>query len=205
MLAIFLDTETNGLNPFKQTVLEIAFQIIDLSTGEEMAAFSSFCKVTPEEWERSDPESLKINGITWEQSQSGLRKEEIAHQILSLFSSLSLSRKNAVFICQNPSFDRAFFSQIIPPEEQEKRFLPYHWLDLASMYWAKAMELGKRDHDRLPWKTGLSKDRIAASLSLPPENKPHKAMNGVNHLLLCYKTIVGFFNAPAAQNASRSS
>ena len=34
MLGIFLDTETNGLNPFVHSVLEIAFKIINLSNGK---------------------------------------------------------------------------------------------------------------------------------------------------------------------------
>jgi DNA polymerase-3 subunit epsilon/oligoribonuclease len=33
----------------------------------------------------------------------------------------------------------------------------------------------------------LSKDAIAARLGLPPEEKPHRALNGVAHLLACYR------------------
>ena len=39
---------------------------------------------------------------------------------------------------------------------------------------------------------GFSKDKIAKSLNLPEEKKPHKAMRGVDHLLLCYEKTVGF-------------
>ncbi|MDE3048090.1 MAG: hypothetical protein KGI83_07075, partial [Verrucomicrobiota bacterium] len=44
----------------------------------------------------------------------------------------------------------------------------------------------------LPWETGFSKDLIAQQYALPGEEKPHRAMNGVRHLLLCYQAVVGF-------------
>ncbi|EKE08172.1 MAG: hypothetical protein ACD_17C00306G0003 [uncultured bacterium] len=71
---------------------------------------------------------------------------------------------------------------------------PYHWLDLASMYWAIAMKKATQNQGPLPWVTGVSKDQIAAQYRLPEEKKPHRAMNGVEHLLLCYEAIVGFPN-----------
>ena len=39
MLGIFLDTETNGLNILRHRVLEIAFKIVDILTGEEIDAY----------------------------------------------------------------------------------------------------------------------------------------------------------------------
>ena len=59
------------------------------------------------------------------------------------------------------------------------------------MYWA--MHIHK---EPFPWETGVSKDKISRAYNLDPEAKPHRAMNGVNHLLLCYEAVVGY---PAAQ------
>ena len=101
-------------------------------------------------------------------------------------------RKKAVFICQNPSFDRGFFSQLIDPDTQEDLNWPYHWLDLASMYWAISMDKAKKQNCPFPWETGISKDLIASHYNLPAEDKPHRAMNGVDHLLICYEAVVGF-------------
>lgn len=192
MLGIFLDTETNGLNPLKHHILEIAFKIVDVLTGEVKAQFQSVIAVTPEEWQKSDPESLKVNGFTWEESQKGVPAGFVAKNIQTLFSQYGIKRGEAVFICQNPSFDRAFFCELINPDLQESLLWPYHWLDLASMYWAKSMETGKSNPERFPWVTGVSKDKIATASSLPGEAKPHRAMQGVEHLLLCYQTVVGF-------------
>ena len=193
MLGIFLDTETNGLNAFKHKVIEIAFKIIDLETSLLIDQYESIVFQTQEEWKKSDPESLQINGFQWEDVSSGKTKEIIAQEIQDCFTKNGIKRGSAVFICQNPSFDRAFFSQFIDADLQEKKLWPYHWLDLASMYWAASL-LKKKEtpSTEYPWKTGLSKDIIAKSYNLPPEKKPHKAMNGVDHLIVCYKTVIGF-------------
>lgn len=195
MLAIFLDTETNGLNAGRHRILEIAFQLLDVSTGEVKDRFHALIAQSPEDWKQSDPESLKVTGFTWEEVSKGQKKESVAAAIKEFFARWGLKRGGAVFICQNPSFDRAFFSQLIDPETQERLLWPYHWLDLASMFWNESVQRGKKDPKFFPWNTGISKDKIAAAYQLKTEDKPHRAMNGVNHLILCYAAVVGFPNA----------
>lgn len=192
MLGIFLDTETNGLNPQKHKVIELAYKILDVNSGELKEEFQSIITVTPEEWSKSDPSSLEVNGFKWEEVSKGRKPSEVSQEIINNFKRLQIKRGAAVFICQNPSFDRAFFSQLIDADTQEMLQWPYHWLDLASMYWAESIRLGKTVPERFPWNTGFSKDKIAAVYLLPPEAKPHRAMNGVRHLLLCYDAIISF-------------
>lgn len=188
MLGIFLDSETNGLNIQKHRIIEIAYKIIDLETGKLIDAFETPLFVSFEEWKNSDPLSLKVTGVTWKDLEDGMKMDKVAHSIKNSFKRCGIERGKAVFICQNPSFDRPFFSQIVDADTQEKLRWPYHWLDLASMYWMKYI----RDHLEIPLEAAISKNEIAKSLGLPPESNPHKAMNGVNHLLLCYEAIVGF-------------
>ncbi len=191
MLGIFLDTEANGLNFQKHRIIEIAFQIIDVFTGELKDCFHSVVSVSHEEWNRSDLESLQVNGFKWEEVSQGVPPSVVGETIRSIFRKNGIKRGEAVFICQNPSFDRVFFSQLVDPDTQEKLLWPYHWLDLASMYWAEAIKNGKEGIAKYPWETGYSKDKIALAYNLPKEAHPHRAMNGVNHLLLCYKAVVG--------------
>lgn len=195
MLGIFLDTETNGLNAHIHKVLEIAFKIVDLRTGERKADYQTIVQLPFEAWEKSDPESLRINGFTWEKLKNGRSPRHAAQEIIDLFTQWNIRRKLAVFICQNPSFDRAFFSQLIDPSTQELLSWPYHWLDLASMFWAVSMDQARKGQGPPPWEIHLSKDAIADHYLLPPEEKPHRAMNGVSHLLLCYQAVVGFFTS----------
>ncbi len=192
MLGIFLDSETNGLNAMKHRIIEIAFKIIDVKTGEVKDQFQSLVAATYQEWEKSDPASLQVNGFSWVEVSQAPPPKTVAENILTLFKKHDIKRGEAVFICQNPSFDRIYFSQLIDVDTQEKLLWPYHWLDLASMYWAEAIRKTKLNEGKYPWETGCSKDKIAVALQLPKEEKPHRAMNGVNHLLLCYKSIVGF-------------
>lgn len=195
MLGIFLDTETNGLNPKKHRVLEVAFKILDVMDGRVLETFESLIAITPEEWQKSDPSSLQVNGFTWNEVAQGISPLEVGEKICELFAKQGIRRLEAVFICQNPSFDRVFFSQLVDTDVQEKLLWPYHWLDLASMYWAEAMKRGASGTGPFPWETGYSKDKIANAHNLPREKQPHRAMNGVNHLLLCYQAVVGFPNA----------
>jgi oligoribonuclease len=192
MLGIFLDQETSGLDSTRHVVLEIAFRILDLSTGEEKASYSQVVWHSEEEWKKRDPTSISVNGFTWEEVEKGKPKEVVAEEIKKIFKSCPIQRGTSVFICQNPSFDRAFFSGIIDAYTQEKLFWPYHWLDFASMYWALEIEKCKTSHAPIPDELRLSKDKIAKSLGLQSEERPHKAMQGVDHLLLCYKKVVGF-------------
>ena len=55
VLGIFLDSETNGLNILKHKMIEIAFKILDISTGDTVDAFHSVIAITSEDWEKSDP------------------------------------------------------------------------------------------------------------------------------------------------------
>lgn len=188
MLGIFLDTETNGLNTKKHKIIEIAYQIINVQNGVCVESFETLVSHPYEEWKKSDPSSLKVNGFSWSDTKDGMSPEKAAEEIKASFARAGVTRGKAVFICQNPSFDRAFFNQLIDADTQEQLNWPYHWLDLASMYWMSCLSQG----NPAPWETGVSKNKIAAAYNLPPEATPHKAMNGVDHLLLCYRAVVGF-------------
>ena len=192
MLGVFLDTETNGLNSQVHKILELAYKIVRLDTGEILSEYQTIIAQSIEAWEKSDRESLRINGFSWEEVSKGSSSRQVSQHIIDAFSQVGVRRKKAVFICQNPSFDRVFFSQLINPDTQELLNWPYHWLDLASMYWALSIEKAKKGEGPLPWDTGFSKDLIASHYQLPTEAKPHRAMNGVSHLLLCYQAVVGF-------------
>lgn len=186
MIGIFLDIESNGLNVFEHHALEIAIKLIDLSSKQTINSYTCIIKQSKDVWAKSDPESLKVNGLTYSMVEKGKPTEIVSQEIINLFKNHHISRDNAVYICQNPSFDRAFFSQLINPNIQEKNNWPYHWLDLASMFWALTLQTYLAKKSLPPWELGISKNKIAASLKLAPEKEPHRAMQGVEHLIECY-------------------
>ncbi len=186
MIGIFLDIESNGLDIQRHRALEIALKFIDLSSQKLVDSFESIIKQPEGIWEKSDPISLKINGFTYEKVLLGKSESEVSQEIQDLFKKHSIKRDRAVYICQNPSFDRSFFSQLINPQIQESNLWPYHWLDLASMFWALQLRKHHLDGDPPPWEQGISKNKIAHFLGLSEEGIPHHAMQGVEHLITCY-------------------
>ncbi|MCI5052214.1 MAG: 3'-5' exonuclease [Simkaniaceae bacterium] len=187
-----MDTETNGLDFRKNRIIEICFIVFDLIKYEEIERYESLVFQSEEVWKDSDPDSLEVNGFNWDMIADAPGEAEVAEEIKEIFKRLNLVRKKAVFICQNPSFDRNFFSQMIPSREQDKMQWPYHWFDFASMFWALSLER----KETLPWKVGFSKDKIAAYYGLPPEQMPHRAINGVLHLIDCYKAAIPKIDLP---------
>lgn len=192
MLAIFLDIETTGLDFFIHRSIDLAFKVIDLTTGVEKFTYQTIVKQPQAVWDKRDPSSIEINGFTWEMLQLGIDEQSIKKEIVQIFSDVGVTRGRAFYICQNPAFDRGFFSQIVDIPTQEQLNWPYHWLDFASMFWALRVKQSIQNHETLPIEINLSKNSIAQFYHLPEETTPHAALNGVNHLILCYQTVIGF-------------
>ena len=203
MLGIFLDLETTGLDPTRHRIIEIGLKVVDVKTQVEIGSFQSIVKQPHEVWEKRDSFSIEVNGFQWADLQQGLEEAEIGHRLVGLFRDWNIQSGRAVFICQNPAFDRSFFAQLIDLYTQERLRWPYHWLDLASMYWAFNVERCLVEGKPLPDEFILSKDEIAKNFNLPPEAKPHRAMNGVDHLILCYKALYSGLPALTANRPVR--
>lgn len=189
MQAIFLDIETTGLDPLRHSPLDIAIKIVDLT---EMALKGEYCstiKVSQKKWLESDPESVKINGYDEKRACSGPDIETVREEVIAFFQKHDVSRGSSFFICQNPAFDRGFFNWIVDVYTQESLQWPYHWLDLASMYWVRYMDRHLDLGTPIPLETSLSKNSIARVYHLPEESTPHTAQNGVDHLIACFEKV----------------
>lgn len=189
MLLAFLDTETTGLDPDRHRALEIALRVIDSQTMHHIVSYETLIRQSPEVWAEADPRSLKIHGLTKEKLLDGKEERVVESELLSILKGCGLEEGKGVFLCQNPSFDRPFFSQLISQTLQEESRFPYHWLDLASMFWASLL-IREPARAQALTENDLSKNRIAAFLGLPPESTPHRAMRGVDHLIACYNRLL---------------
>ena len=192
MQAIFLDIEATGLNPSCHRVIEIAFKIVDLPTGQVKLSYERVVKQPLEVWNKSDPVSLEITRFTWQMVPNRVSEVDVAQELIQLFNEHQILRGKSIYICQNPAFDRTFFTQLIDIPTQERFQWPYHWLDLASMFWALYVQSIHEKRESYPDEFNLSKNAIASRYGLPIETHPHSALNGVDHLLLCYRTVIGF-------------
>ena len=101
MLGVFLDTETSGLDPFVHVPLELAFVIVDLFSGRELAAYETLLQVDNEAWVSRDVNSVAINGLTREELDRGSTRSQAAKEIEGLFSDHHINNDRAFFICQN--------------------------------------------------------------------------------------------------------
>lgn len=191
MLAIFMDIEATGLDCSQHRAIDLALQVVDISSAKRLQGYQTLIKVSEEQWLKSDPESLAINGYTWEEVQKGKEPRVVGQEIITLLSSYNIKRGKSAFVCQNPAFDRGFFAQIIDIYTQEKLAWPYHWLDFASMYWAGIAWQSLEQNNPFPAELNLSKNAIAEKLQLPSEAAPHRALTGVEHLISCYQALIG--------------
>jgi len=190
MRAIFLDIETTGLDPRKHHAIDIAFKIIDFNQKQTLITYQSVIQQDLSAWDKRDLASIEVNGYSFEDIAGGKSREQIAHEIIRVFTHFQIARGNAFFLCQNPSFDRGFFTQIIDVYQQEKLNWPYHWLDLASMFWATVVQKSLKEKGNLPETLNLSKNEIARVFQIPAEENPHRALKGVEHLIQCYEAVL---------------
>lgn len=184
MKIVFMDIETTGLDFDIHVALEIAIVIVDYSNNESRSEYVSCITCDAEDWKRSDLEAFRVNGFNPECLWSGKKCHEVGKEVEIFLIENGVVKDKAFFMCQNPSFDRPFFLQLMSQERMRELNMPYHWLDLASMFWIKYVSSFSVDEVH-----SLSKDSIARYLDIDPESYPHIAINGVNHLIKCYDEI----------------
>jgi oligoribonuclease len=198
MKAVFLDIETTGLDFDRHVAIDIGMIIVDLNDYTYMHEYTSCIRCDESDWWFSDPKALEINGYS-SQFHDKIAQDDwiVSEQIEEFFKAHDIVKGKAFFICQNPSFDKPFFMQLMCHERMVEMNLPYHWLDLASMYWMKYYATFypvPSAHCIIPefaYEISLSKDTIAMHIGIPTEEKPHKAIQGARHLLECYKGLCG--------------
>ena len=182
MRGIFVDLETTGRDASKHVVLDICVAVVDMTSCDNIAQYHSCITCSADDWLRSEPKALQVNGFDESALIQGKSIERVSYELLGFLVNLQLTRYNSFFMCQNPTFDKPFFDKIITLENQENYDMPYHWLDLASMYWIVKGVGNIGD-------INLSKDAIARNIGRPIEEMPHRATNGVRHLIECYKVL----------------
>ena len=187
MKAVFVDIETTGLDFDIHVIVEFAMVCVDLCTNEEVFAYSSCMTLDADDWRKADPKALDVNGFSYPIPYQTKKDWEVGKEIEALLVMHNIKKGQAFFMCQNPSFDRPFFLQLMCQQRIDELEMPYHWLDLASMYWIKVLS-PQLSYEGFKY-ASMSKDCIAHSLGLPPEEKPHRAMNGVRHLISCYEQL----------------
>jgi len=165
---LIVDVETSGLDPARHSIASIgAVEFFNPANQ-----FNEACRIFPGA-EVSD-EALAVNGFTRDDLLS-LDKRPL-DQVARDFFLWAVRIKAHVIAGQNPMFDYGFLRATA---ERFRLHFPFgrRLTDLHSVAYAAMLAAGAEP----PLREGasdLTLDRILAFVGLPPEPKPHLAING---------------------------
>lgn len=128
---VWLDTETTGLDPLENDIIE--FAAVRDDTGESLEM-----KIWPDRPENANPRALEINGYSveaWEEA-GAVTMEEAAPKIAAFLH-------NVILGGQNVSFDEDFIKAALKTHKVETR-IGYHKLDTVTLALVHIRPLGIR-------------------------------------------------------------
>jgi DNA polymerase III epsilon subunit-like protein len=168
---IVLDIETTGLDPRRHSIIEIG--AVDFSNPSNY--FSGKCQI----WSGAevDFQALEINGFTLEEIQD--KKIDSHQELLSSFKNWTELIEDKTIAGQNVDFDISFLI------ESYKRFglnfnLGKRKVDQHSIVFAHFLKR-KIKPSLKEGVSDLSSDVIMNYVGLPPEPRPHRALNGARY------------------------
>lgn len=168
---IVVDAEMSGLSPLKNSIVSLG--AVDFAHPERQ--FYGECRI----WDgaETDPEALAVNGFSEEQCRDINKKSET--ELINEFFIWIQGIPDKTIAGQNVSFDAQFLNQALKRANIEWRF-SFRTLDLHALAYAEHLKEGRE----VPLKfeqSALSLTKILGSLGLPPEPKPHIALNGAKY------------------------
>lgn len=187
--AIFVDTETSGLHPYFNAILQIA------AIRQDGQTFQSYVK--PHEGADINPEALAKNGITTEQMKTFPEASVVAQSFLEFLKPQS---PKIILAGHNVGFDEAFLQKFYQRQRLDKTFnsmVHYHKLDTLPL----AMALKEAG---LIQPTYLSLSGLTKALGVVNENE-HDALGDVKAAKASYEKMLALLKpAPVGQLFSTS-
>lgn len=166
---LVIDAEFTGLDPRAHSIVSIG--AVDFNDPERQ--FYGECRI----WDGAHimPEALAVNGFTEEQVRDP--KKQSLEELAQSFHRWIEQSNDRTLAGQNVALDRDFLNESFRRAGLEFRFA-HRNVDSHSVAYAyfakKGMPLPKKDD----YQSALSLDKILTILGLPPEPKPHIALNG---------------------------
>jgi DNA polymerase III epsilon subunit-like protein len=198
---VFLDTETTGLDPVVNEIVEFAaikrnragkvvatlkIDVRALYANEPPPWAEGLPGFDRETWAEGIQYALKVNGLTLEEvtSEDRADPDEAAVQIADFL-------KNCTLIGQNPSFDVEFLKQMMLRSKVKEMWygkvrpvrLPYHKIDVVTLAYVRLVPDGLG-------KLSLTKEGgVCEFLGIPIEGA-HTAMGDVVMTMAAYDAIL---------------
>ena len=131
---VFVDTETTGLEPLKNEIIEIALvRVRQEWTPEGQPAFVFVedwsAKIKPQDLANANPASLRVNGYTPDQWAGAIP----AADAMRIFSEKT---DGAIMVAHNVAFDAEFIDKAFSDHCLVNK-MHYHRIDTVSMAYAK--------------------------------------------------------------------
>jgi DNA polymerase III epsilon subunit-like protein len=174
---VFIDIETSGLSPGEGVIFSIG---LALSTGPEIEVIIA---PTKEEFDRSSPKALEVNGMTWEYlSKHGIPLNEAIKKALGWLVEKGVNSEDWVFMAQNAKFDKKFMNHFMGEYMYSFYGLPETWIDFIPLYKKYGRLLGLNIRYQ-------NQTHIAKQLDVPPEPEVHLALEGARSLKRNYEAL----------------
>ncbi|MCL5106879.1 MAG: 3'-5' exonuclease [Candidatus Parvarchaeota archaeon] len=165
---IVIDVETSGTSPYKHSILSIG--AIDFSNPERR--FYQECRI--EKDKEYTEEALNVNGFKKEALNDPKKKS--LENVLNEFIEWIKPIEDKTIGGHNVNFDAGFlnysFKKYEIPFSFGHRVIDTHSLVYASIL-SRGLSIPLKDE-----KTDINSDYVFGYAGLPPEPKPHNALNG---------------------------
>lgn len=156
---IITDVETTGLYAGYHEIIEVGALVVDPKDFQIKS--STDFKVKPEHPQRITRMARSVNGYNARDWKNAMSLKEAMREYATL-------SKDGLFWGYNVAFDWSFISDGFR-KTGVKNPMDYHRLDIPSIAYEKLSPKGLEK---------LSADAVSVFLGLPPEAKPHRAING---------------------------
>jgi DNA polymerase III epsilon subunit-like protein len=170
----FLDTETTGPVFGYHEIIDLAAVRTSPDGSEVREVWES--RLRPRHPERITDFARQHNRFdeaVWDRAPLPSRE---------LWTSFATFALDAVPVCHNPAFDRAFVQLAASAHDVADVGLDYHWIGTESLAWVPYRR-GELD--------GVKLDILLEALDLDPEPMPHTAILGAQSCRLVYLELVG--------------
>ncbi|OHA85742.1 MAG: hypothetical protein A2408_01585 [Candidatus Yonathbacteria bacterium RIFOXYC1_FULL_52_10] len=166
---LVIDAEFSGLDPRAHSIVSIG--AVDFADPERQ--FYGECRI----WDGAHimPEALAVCGFSEEQVRDP--KKQSLEELAQSFHRWVEQSDDRTLAGQNVALDRDFLNESFRRAGLEFRFA-HRNVDSHSVAFAYFAKKGMPLPKKSDYQSALSLDKILTTLGLPPEPKPHIALNG---------------------------
>ena len=129
---IVIDTETGGISPRRDALLEIGAVITDTNTFEESETFRVL--INPSSQLMVNDSALKVNGLTRDKLKEGVSEKEAIGNLVKLINKYSYRGYWPIIVGWNIHFDLAFLKWAFKRSNYKWEGKDYKAMDIRALW-----------------------------------------------------------------------